>query len=54
MKRNVIFYAVTAAGDEIRYDPRPLVRPEQTKLWRRLILSLQTEQLQKIGYYNEQ
>lgn len=54
MKRNVIFYAITAAGDEIKYEPRPLVKPERTKLWSRLNFWLLTEQVQKIGYYNEQ
>lgn len=53
MKRNVIFYAVTAAGDEFKYDQRQLVKPERTKIWKRLNTALNTGQLQQIGYKTE-
>lgn len=53
MKRNVIFYAITAAGDEIKYVQHPLRKPEHTKLWKRLNTGLNTGEFKQIGYKRE-
>lgn len=50
MKRNIVFYAQTAAGEYIKYDPRPLVKPERTKLWKRLNAARESGQLFLVGY----
>ena len=53
MKRNVVFYAINS--DDVKYTskPRQLSRPERTKLWSKLNYWLLTDQVKKIGYYNE-
>lgn len=54
MKRNVVFYAIDSDGQERTSKARQLARPERTKIWAKLNYWLSTEQVQKIGYFNEQ
>ena len=49
-KQLIIIYAITAAGDVIKYDPRMLARPKSTKLYKRLETALNSRQLTQIGY----
>lgn len=54
MKRNVIFYAIDSEGKQRTSKARQLTRPEKTKIWAKLNHWLSTNQVQKIGYFNEQ
>jgi len=50
MKREITFFAITAAGEKIEFDVRHLVYPKRTKTWHRLNVALDSDQLLSIGY----